>query len=366
MSKIRLALIFGGRSPEHAISIRSARNIFAAIDREKFDVALIGIDPQGRWWHLPYNALQPFTPDEEIWQNAKALALLPGYEGRPLTYLTGAASPPQIDVVFPITHGPFGEDGSLQGILRHLNLPFVGPDVLGSSVSMDKDVAKRLLLQADLQTAAYRCFAYHEKDAVDYMAVVNELGLPLFIKPANMGSSVGVKKVESKDEFDQALAEAFRYDRKVIVEEAIAGRELECAVMGNGILATTAVGEVGMSQGFYTYEAKYVSDDEARVLIPAPGLDDQTMAKLVSVARSAYQALECEGMTRVDMFLTEEGAVYVNELNTLPGFTSISMYPKLWEAAGLSYSDLITELIELAMNRGREQEELRRTLGDFS
>lgn len=353
MSKTKLALLFGGRSPEHEISIRSARNIYGAIDQARFEVVLIGIDQKGRWWHLPQNALSPLTPDEEIWANGRPLALLPGYSGRPFTYLGGQdIPPPAVDVVFPITHGPLGEDGSLQGILRHLGLPFVGPDVLGSAVCMDKDVAKRLLLQADLLTAAFQCFHYHEREAIDYAAVVNQLGLPLFVKPANMGSSVGVAKVENKAQFDAAIAEAFRYDRKIIVEEAILGRELECAVMGNGILATTTVGEVGMSQGFYTYDAKYVSETEAQVLIPAPDLDDQLLAKLVLVAKSAYRALGCEGMTRVDMFLNEEGAVYVNELNTLPGFTSISMYPKLWEQAGTGYTELISALVDLALERG--------------
>ncbi len=366
MNKTRLALLFGGKSPEHAISIRSARNIFAAIDQDRFETVLIGIDPQGRWWHLPNNTLVLETPDEEIWANGRAITLMPGYHGRPFAYLASQDSPPAIDVVFPITHGPFGEDGSLQGILRHLGLPFVGPDVLGSAVCMDKDVAKRLLLQADLLTAAYRCYHAHEKDAVDFLAVANQLGTPLFIKPANMGSSVGVRKVENKAEFDAAMEDAFRYDRKVIVEEAIVGRELECAVMGNGILASTSVGEVAMNQGFYTYEEKYDSESEAEVLIPAPGLDDQTIAKLVLVARHAYQTLGCEGMTRVDMFLTEEGAVYVNELNTLPGFTSISMYPQLWNQAGMSYTELITALVELAMERAEEERKLKRSLEDFS
>ena len=250
MTKTKLALLFGGKSPEHTISIRSARNIFTAIDRDKFEIALIGIDPQGKWWHLPDGALAPDSPDEQIWKNGRAITLLPGYPQQPFAYLSGQDTPPQVEVVFPITHGPLGEDGSLQGILRHLDLPFVGPDVLGSAVCMDKDVAKRLLLQADLLTAAFLCFHAHEKDAVDYLAVANQLGTPLFVKPANMGSSVGVRKVENKAEFDAAIAEAFSYDRKVIIEEAIIGRELECAVMGNGVLASTSVGEVAMNQDF--------------------------------------------------------------------------------------------------------------------
>jgi D-alanine-D-alanine ligase len=358
-----LALLFGGRSPEHEISIRSARNILRAIDRTRFDVVVIGLDPQGRFWHLPEAMLAHSDQTPIVWAEGKPLALVPGRHAEPFVYLDGSGRMPTVEVVFPITHGPYGEDGTLQGLLRQLGLPFVGPDVLGSAVCMDKDVAKRLLLQADLLTAAFRCFHHHERDAIDFMAVANELGLPLFIKPANMGSSVGVQKVETKAEFDAAIAEAFRYDSKVLVEEFIQGRELECAVMGNGMLATTSVGEVGMAAGFYSYDAKYERPDAAKVLIPAPNLDDELLAKLMLVAKHAYQALACEGLARVDMFLTEAGAVYVNEINTLPGFTDISMYPQLWGHAGTSYADLITALVDLALERGERERSLARERG---
>lgn len=362
-SPTSLALFFGGRSPEHDISIRSARNILRAVDRSRFQVVAIGLDPQGRFWHLPESVLAESAETPIVWAEGKPLALVPGRHAEPFVYLDGEGQVPTVEVAFPITHGPYGEDGTLQGVLRQLGVPFVGPDVLGSAVCMDKDVAKRLLLQADLLTAAFRCFHHHEREAIDFMAVANALGLPLFIKPANMGSSVGVQKVENKAAFDAAIAEAFRYDSKVVVEEFIQGRELECAVLGNGVLATTSVGEVGMASGFYTYDAKYQSPDAAKVLIPAPNLDDEMLAKLVLVAKSAYQALACEGMARVDMFLTEEGAVYVNEINTLPGFTDISMYPQLWEQAGTSYTDLITALIDLALERGERERGLARERG---
>jgi D-alanine-D-alanine ligase len=363
-TRTSLALLFGGRSPEHRISIRSARNILRAIDRERFSVVVIGLDPSGQFVHLPESALANAAGEQVDWSQGRALALVPGRPAAPLIYLDSNEAPPPVSVVFPITHGPYGEDGSLQGVLRHLGLPFVGPDVLGSAVCMDKDVAKRLLLQADLLTAAFRCFHHHEREAIDFFAVANQLGLPLFIKPANMGSSVGVAKAHDQPSFEAAIAEAFRYDSKVIVEAYIEGRELECAVMGNGILATTSVGEVGMSQGFYSYDAKYQSPDAAQVLIPAPDLDDQTLAKLVLVAKSAYQSLACEGMARVDMFLTQEGAVYVNEINTLPGFTDISMYPQLWDHAGTPYMALITALVELALERGVREGGLARSFED--
>ncbi|MEL6253423.1 MAG: D-alanine--D-alanine ligase family protein [Bacteroidota bacterium] len=363
-SKTSLALIFGGQSPEHEVSIRSARNIFDAIPTEKYEIVLIGVDKEGVWKHIGEGELR--KENLNLKTAGKALAVVPGAKENQIVYLsTTEGSFPQVNVVFPITHGPYGEDGTLQGILMHLGLPFVGPGVLGSSAAMDKDVCKRLLRDADLKVAEYVCFQYYEKDAIDYIGVVNKLGLPLFIKPANMGSSVGVKKVESKTEFDAAIQEAFRYDHKVIVEEAIVGRELECAVMGNAVVETSHVGEVAVdpeAAGLYDYESKYVSATAAKTLIPAPDIDDQTLAKLLLVAKNSYRVVGCEGMTRVDMFLTEEGHVYVNELNTLPGFTSISMYPKLWEHAGTSYSDLIDHLIELALERGERDKKLEKSL----
>lgn len=356
----KIALMFGGQSPEHEISVRSARNIFTAIDRRKYDVVLIGVSKTGTWHHLENSVFEDsqFT----IVQGGKQLAVIPGGREGQIIYADGSGSIPQIEAIFPITHGPYGEDGTLQGIFRHLSIPFVGPDVLGSAVSMDKDVAKRLLREADLLVADFFTFHYYEKNAIDYAAVVNRLGLPLFIKPANMGSSVGVRKVNNKREFDAAVEEAFRYDHKIIVEEGLVGRELECAVLGNGEIASTSVGEVGMSQGFYDYDSKYVSADAAKIMIPAPDLDNATLAKLVLVAKNAYRVLCCEGMTRVDMFLTPEGQVYINEVNTLPGFTNISMYPQLWEQAGTPYSELIDELIQLALERGRREAALEKSL----
>lgn len=360
MKKTSLALLFGGKSPEHAISLRSARNIYAAIPRDHYSVLLIGIDQQGQWFEIDK---AQFRQEKLDFSKGRALCLVPGLTEGQIRYLDGTGGFPQLDVVFPITHGPYGEDGTLQGLLRHLNLPFVGPDVLGSAVAMDKDVAKRLLKEADLLVAKGFVFHYYEQAAIDYVAVVNQLGLPLFIKPANMGSSVGVSKATNPAEFAAAIREAFRYDHKVIVEEAIVGRELECAVLGNAEVATSSVGEVVMSSGIYDYDSKYVSADAAKIVIPAENIDDQLLAKLVLVAKNAYRALNCEGMTRVDMFLCEDGSVYVNELNTLPGFTNISMYPKLWEAAGTSYPELVHELVQLALERGHREARLDKGFG---
>ncbi|MEZ4848040.1 MAG: D-alanine--D-alanine ligase [Bacteroidia bacterium] len=356
-----IALMFGGQSPEHEISIRSARNIYAAIDKTKYEVYLIAISKTGKWFHIEPSTLK--NAEFKSVEGGRPLAVIPGANKEQIIYLDEGGFFPQVKAVFPITHGPYGEDGTLQGLLKHINLPFVGPDVLGSAVSMDKDVAKRLIREADLLTAEFFCFHYYEKDAIDFHAVINRLGLPLFIKPANMGSSVGVRKADNYQEFTEAIAEAFRYDHKVIVEEAIVGRELECAVLGNAEIACSSVGEVDMSAGFYDYDSKYESEDAAKIHIPAPNLDNTTLAKLTLVARNAYRVLGCEGMTRVDMFLTKDGQVYINEVNTLPGFTNISMYPKLWEEAGTSYPDLIDELLQLAIERGNRENRLEKALG---
>ncbi|MEM6768136.1 MAG: D-alanine--D-alanine ligase [Bacteroidota bacterium] len=354
---LTVALIFGGKSPEHDVSINSARNIYGAIDKTRFQLCLIGVGKGGRWFKLAEDAF--LSQDLRI-EDGEPLAVIPGAERGQIIRLEELSAIEQLDVVFPIIHGPYGEDGSLQGMLKQLNLPFVGPDVLGSAVSMDKDVSKRLLREADLKVAEAMTFYYFEKEAIDYTAVVNQLGLPLFVKPANMGSSVGVKKADTLPELKEAMATAFLYDHKIIVEEGLKGREIECAVMGNALIETTGVGEVVMDDGFYDYDAKYESEEAAKVQIPAKDIDAQMLAKLMLVAKNAYRVLGCEGMTRVDMFLDPEGNVYVNEVNTLPGFTDISMYPKLWVENGVPYAELISLLIDLAVERGDREAALEK------
>lgn len=350
-----VALLFGGKSPEHEISLRSAKNILAAIDRTQYEVLLIAVDRQG-CWHLAESI------GTEVDTSFPQLTVVPGATQGQVVRMDNGQALPQIDVVFPIIHGPNGEDGTLQGMLRCLNLPFVGPDVLGSAAAMDKDVAKRMLREAGLLVAEGLCFRLHEKDSLDYLSITNRLGSPIFIKPANMGSSVGVHKVRTAEEFQTAIDDAFCYDSKLIIEEMLVGREVECAVLGNELPEVTHVGEV-VTPEEYDYEAKYVSADAAKIVIPA-SVTDQELIKLQLVAKQAYQVLECEGMTRVDMFLTAEGKVYVNELNTLPGFTSISMYPKLWEHNGLSYTALISELLRFAMERHERQQALKTAWGE--
>ncbi|MFT4246918.1 MAG: D-alanine--D-alanine ligase [Pseudomonas sp.] len=353
MRKIRVGLVFGGKSAEHEVSLQSAKNIVDALDKDRFEVSLIGIDKQGQW-HLAeldgflLNADDPARIAFN--RSGRALALVPGVDTQQLRPVQQAHALEQIDVVFPIVHGTLGEDGSLQGLLRMANLPFVGSGVLSSAVAMDKDVAKRLLRDAGLAVAPFACFTRASLAHADFDTLVARFGLPLFVKPANQGSSVGVSKVHDSAQFQAAMAQAFAFDHKVLVEAAIDGREIECAVLGNEAPQASVCGEVVVHDTFYSYATKYISETGAEVVVPA-AIDAGTQARIQDVALRAYRALDCAGMARVDVFLTDEGRIVVNELNTLPGFTRISMYPKLWQASGLGYRELITRLIELALER---------------
>lgn len=254
------------------------------------------------------------------------------------------------EVILPILHGPNGEDGSVQGLAQLLNIPIVGCGIVGSAVCMDKDVAKRLLIQAHLPVSDF--VVHRSGDPMpDFSHITLQLGNPLFVKPANMGSSVGVNKVHTEQEFSEAIATALKYDTKVLIEQAITGRELECSVLGNEAPEASGVGEVtAPAEGFYSYDEKYSADSHTGLSIPADITDDE-LQKIRDIALKAYRTLECRGMARVDVFLTPEGHVFINELNTLPGFTNISMYPKLWREAGLGYAQLIDKLIALALGQ---------------
>jgi D-alanine-D-alanine ligase len=348
-----IAVICGGQSPEHEISVRSAKNILAAIRRDRFQVVLIGIDRAGRWRLQEEGSLGRF-----VGEAGPELAIIPGKStGQFLRLDTHQPLSPQPDAAFMIVHGPTGEDGVLQGLLRTLDLPFVGPDVLGSAVSMDKDVAKRLLRQAGVRVAQDIVIRRGEAGQWTYEQVTAKLGSPVFIKPANMGSSVGVHKVSRAEQFEAAVADALLYDQKVLIEEMIKGREVECAILGNETPEATEVGEI-ITPEEYSFDAKYEDPDTAKLLIPTE-VRPEELPRLQAIALSAFKALECEVMARVDMFLTPEGDIYVNEVNTLPGFTDISMYPQLWEAAGLSYSGLIERLLELAQQRYQRRKALK-------
>jgi D-alanine-D-alanine ligase len=347
-----IAVICGGKSPEHEISVRSAKNIMAAIRRDRYQVILIGIDQDGHWRLQEEAQLGRFVE-----KDGPELAIVPGREEGQLIRLDTQTPIPQPDTAFMIVHGPTGEDGVLQGLLRTIDLPFVGPDVLGSAVSMDKDVAKRLLRQAGLKVARDIVIRSGEASAWSYERVTAELGSPVFVKPANMGSSVGVHKVSRADQFEAAITDAFFYDQKILIEEMITGREVECAVLGNENPKATVVGEI-ITPEEYSFDAKYENPDTAQLLVPTQ-VTPEELPRLQSIALQAFRALECEVMARVDMFLTPTGDIYVNEVNTLPGFTDISMYPQLWEASGLGYSDLIERLIELAGERHQARKALK-------
>jgi D-alanine-D-alanine ligase len=351
--RLRVGVIFGGRSGEHEVSVMSARGILKALDPARFEPVLIGIDRQGSWSLIESRALlgQGTVGAERVGEGA----LVPtrevsttALERRELSDLRNRFG---VDVFFPIVHGTQGEDGALQGLLEMAGAPYVGCGVLGSAIGMDKDVAKRLLRDADLPVVDYIVArAGHDHSGLA-QRVQAELGYPCFVKPANLGSSVGVSKVRSAAEFPGALAEAFRYDRKLVIERAIAAREIETAVLGLAQPEVSLPGEIVPKHEFYSYEAKYLDPNGAELVVPARLTDEQTR-EVQRLSLRAFEALELEGLARVDFFLDRDsGQWFVNEVNTLPGFTEVSMYARMWQHTGLSYRDLVTRLIELALTR---------------
>jgi len=361
--KIRVAVLFGGRSAEHEVSLQSAKSIIEAIDREKYEVVPIAIDKTGQWYlndasRLLLNAEDPKQIKlNNGSRNAVALVPAPAEKQEQLISLTKQVPVDPIDVIFPVLHGTYGEDGTVQGLLKLANIPFVGPSVLGSAVGMDKDVTKRLLRDAGIPIAKFLVFERWKRDQIRFADVKEQLGLPMFVKPANLGSSVGVSKVKRKEDFDQALAEAFRFDTKILIEEGIDGREIECSVLGNEQPIVSIPGEITPTHEFYSYDAKYIDEKGAALQIPA-NLPPDKVSAVQDLAVRAFKALCLEGMARVDCFLDKNGQFFVNELNTIPGFTKISMYPKLWEASGIPYSELIDRLIQLAIGRWEREQQL--------
>ncbi len=357
--KIRVGIIFGGKSTEHEVSLQSAKNVISALDKEKYEPILIGIDKEGKWHRSSgadylLNSENPklIALNKKV---AEGMVLVPGEEKQLMT-LQGEEENQVLDVVFPVLHGPLGEDGTMQGLLKLMDIPFVGPGVLGSAIGMDKDVQKRLLRDAGIPVA--RFIVLHEtKEGFSFSKIKKELGLPLFVKPANAGSSVGVSKVKTEADFKSAVADAFKYDNKILIEEGIDGREIECAVLGNENPIASVPGEIKPTHEFYSYEAKYIDEQGAISEIPAK-LPAKIAKKVQETAVSVFKILECEGLARVDCFVTKDGRVLVNEINTIPGFTKISMYPKLWEASGIPYPKLIDTLITLALARAQREKRI--------
>ncbi len=333
MKKLNITILYGGKSVEHEVSLMSARNVKDSMDKKKYNVFCIYIDKEGNWFDTGTNI-------EKSKKNK-------------------ITSFPKTDVVFPIIHGTNGEDGILQGLLKFSNVPFVGPSVLGSALGFDKDVTKRLLNEAGIPNTPFLVF--HNHDKISFAICKKKLGLPMIVKPANSGSSVGVNKIDNEKEFTKAVRDAFQFDNKILVEKFVTGkREIECAVLGNENPIASICGEV-VTHGahkFYSYEAKYFDPNGSSMEIPAQ-ISKSLQKKLQEIAIRTYKVLELEGMTRVDFFLDDKNNFFVNEVNTIPGFTNMSMYPVLWEKTGLSKEKLIDRLITLAQERFAREKKLK-------
>lgn len=351
MTRLRIAVLFGGRSAEHDVSIMSARNVVEAIDADRFEVIPVFVTRDGRWLGQD---LVDGRLAETIGETGEELAFVPGGRGR-LLAVGGAAAPrelPAIDLIFPVLHGLHGEDGSVQGFAEVVGVPLVGCGILGSATAIDKDMTKRLLGAAGIQVA--RFVTVQQGETPSFEAVSAALGLPLFVKPARQGSSVGVSKASTAEEFAAALAEAFRHDRKVLVEEFVQGREIELSVLerADGELVVSLPGEIAAaaSHGFYSYDAKYIDADGAVLSVPAQ-LPEDDIQRLQRMAREAFVSLGCDAMARIDFFLRGDGSLIVNEVNTIPGFTNISMYAKALDASGIRYPQVIDALIAHGLAR---------------
>lgn len=357
--KLRVAVLFGGRSAEHAISLLSARFVIASLDPERYEVLPIGIDKNGRWVLQDASALLNGPRDPRLVklnpsESSAVLAPHPALGGQHLVHVEerGAVA---FDLVFPVLHGPLGEDGTLQGLLELAGVPYVGSGVLGSAVGMDKDVMKRLLLQAGLPVLPYRLVRRAEwlRASSAVLSTLAELALPVFVKPANLGSSVGIARVTESEQLEPAIRSALQFDDKVVVECGLERpREIECALLGGEVPRVSVPGEISIdhADGFYSYQAKYVDESGATLQIPAP-LQPEEQATAQRLALATFEVLEAEGLARVDLFLSREGVFYVNEINTMPGFTAVSMFPRLWAESGVPNRVLMNELIDDALLR---------------
>lgn len=374
--KIRVAVLYGGRSAEHEVSLRSAANVIQYLDATRFDVIPIGIDKKGNWF-LGKDVFVHSLEQNQVAKLHDHTWFAPEWIGNPCDQqdlkkvIPQPVSGPQFDVVFPAVHGTLCEDGTLQGLLEIAGLPYVGCGVLSSAVGMDKDIAKRLAIHAGINVAPYLAIKQGEWQAnrERYIKqIAQQIAYPLFVKPANAGSSIGISKVKTEDELITAINEAFRFDTKILVEKALNVIELELAVLeslesGQDPIVSV-VGEIRPTHEFYSYDAKYLDENGAELLIPAL-VSNEVMQQAQVMAKKLFSALECEGMARVDLFLNkDDNNIYFNEVNTIPGFTQISMYPKLMDASGVSYSDLLTHLVQLALKKHEHKSQLIRSYAD--
>ena len=364
--KVRVGVIFGGRSGEHEVSLMSARSVMEALDRAKYEVIPIGIDKNGRW--LAGDPMSALTGGHQ----AQTATLLPDPQSSSLMQVEqGEAKPAtlsavaELDVIFPVLHGTYGEDGTVQGLLELAGLPYVGAGVVGSAVGMDKAIFKHVMVANDIPVLPWKLYTskdWAQRPLPIMDEIETELGYPVFVKPANLGSSVGISKCNGRDNLARGMSEAARYDRRIVVEKGINGRELEVAVFGNENPEASIVGEIRPRREFYDYFAKYMaepdSEDESELIIPAELTPEQSDV-VRTLAIRAYKAIDCGGLGRVDLMLDrDDGRFYMNEINTNPGFTRISMYPQLWEASGVSYSELLDRLIDLALDRYEDKSRL--------
>ena len=362
--KLRVGVVFGGRSGEHEVSLMSARSVMSALDAEKYEVVAIGIDKEGQWlvgeaMAALSDGLANDTEPATLLPHPRSSALMKMERGE--TRPTALSEVAQLDVVIPVLHGPYGEDGTVQGLLELAGLPYVGAGVVGSAVGMDKAIFKSVMVAHNIPILPWRLLTSGDwrqrRDAI-LKSLEEDFTYPVFTKPANLGSSVGISKCANREELAAGLDEALQYDRRVVVEQGINARELEVAVLGNDEPIASVVGEIRPRRAFYDYVAKYVSDD-SELLIPAP-LEEAVSDEVRALAVRAYRAIDCAGMGRVDLLMDRDsGRLYLNEINTIPGFTRISMYPKLWQASGISYAELLDRLIELALERHEEKRKLR-------
>ena len=348
MSTIKVAILYGGRSVEHGVSVNSAKNIFEFIDRKKFTPVPIGVTQKGKWYLT-----------KSVSKNIQ--------KGKPLSiqldpkepYLRSGSQKIKADVVFTVLHGTDGEDGSIQGLLKSLDLPVVGTGVLGSSLSMNKIIAKRLLKQAGLPVADFIPLDFNSERPT-FEEIKNRLGLPFMVKSASLGSSVGVSKVKSKADFAVAVEESFRYDNELLFEQYVRGREIECALLGNTPPQASLPGEIIISKDyeFYTFDAKYVDGKAVTIDVPAK-LPKDVIEKIRELSIRAFETLKCEDYARVDLFYSTTGEIYLNEINTIPGFTNSSMFPMMWRDRGISFTDLISQLINLAIERNKMNDRIQ-------
>lgn len=370
MKKIRVAVLYGGRSGEHEVSLQSAASVINHLDRDRFEIVPVAIDKEGRWLLNDISLIEG-KKSLPVFKDAPNVVLPPNRAdasgSSALIHLGGSGQTKTIDVVFPVMHGPLGEDGTIQGLLELADIPYVGCGVLASAVAMDKEMTKRVVRDAGIPIVPYvslKSELWKKGKQRSAERIEKELGYPVFVKPANLGSSVGVHKVKEPSGLNAALEDAFKYDTKVLVEAAVNAREIEVSVLENPNAEddplVSVPGEINPTHEFYSYEAKYLDESGATLIIPAK-LDAELVKRVQDIARKTFVAIECEGMARVDLLLDRaSGTLFLNELNTIPGFTSISMYPKLWEASGIHYTELLSRLVDLAISRHKKRKALVR------